>query len=120
MKDYPDVTMVTCPIRGPVFYAEGLGERAFKSPQAAQEACNKFRAQRELSQQERDLTSPNRVVVYCDHLEVFTDNEIVNWIDFPDAHTMRRIIGDLPQWETHKFIHIKPMGGQAKATGGEK
>lgn len=106
MKNFPDVTMIKCPIRGPVFYAEGLGERAFKSPSAAQKATNEFRAQRELSQIQVDLTCPNRVVVYRDNFEIYTDNELVNSVDFPDVRTMRRLIGALPQWGTHKFIHL--------------
>lgn len=106
MKDFPDVTMIKCPIRGPVFYADGLGELAFKSAKKAQEACEQRRAQRELDQIQIDLSCPNRVVIYRDHLEIYTDNELVNAIDFPDVRTMRRIVSALPQWDTHRFIHL--------------
>lgn len=120
MKDFPDVTMIKCPIRGPVFYADGLGERAFKSAKAAQEACEKFRDQRELDQIQTDLSCPNRVVVYRDHLEIFTDSELVNSVDFPDVRTMRRIVAALPQWDTHKFIHLTTERNIGEPTGGEK
>jgi len=106
MKNYPDVTMIRCPVRGIVFYADDFGERAFRTPKEAQSATDAYRAYRELSEKELTLSCANRVECTDTTITVYTNGEVVSAEVYPDRHSVRQAIGKLPQFETHKFIWL--------------